>query len=325
MASTAVPRCGRGGSPDRTPGASARAPSQASSSASSARAARCRAGPAVRPWCRRARRSRAGRTWPSSAGPAGRCAAALPVDEGAGLLGGRGDRQDDVGAAGDLAGADLEADDERGVEGGERGGGVGQVGGVDAADDQATEAAGGGGGQDARGVAARRGRQRRHAPDRGDVDAGGGVGDRAAAGKQRRQRAGLDGTALAGAAGHPGETRAGACGQAHGGGEGAGDRGQPLADEDDGAARRSASVRSATSRRPGRSDGVEHLGLGAGRGRRPAGRPSLVSPRVAHGATETTSAPRLRTALRSRRKTIGDSSSGSRPARSTTGACSRSA
>ncbi|GAA3416766.1 hypothetical protein GCM10018952_46170 [Streptosporangium vulgare] len=51
----------------------------------------------------------------------------------------------------------------------------------------------------------------------------------------------------------------------------------------------------------------------------------LASPGPANGATEKTFRPFLRAALRRRRKTIGDSSSGSKPARSTAGAFSRSA
>ena len=51
---------------------------------------------------------------------------------------------------------------------------------------------------------------------------------------------------------------------------------------------------------------------------------SLVRPRVANGAIDITCRACFRTALRSRRKTIGASSSGSRPASSTTDAFSRS-
>ncbi len=53
--------------------------------------------------------------------------------------------------------------------------------------------------------------------------------------------------------------------------------------------------------------------------------PSLRSPPVANGAMATIAARFLRNALRSRRKTIGDSSSGSKPTRSTWAAFSRSA
>ncbi len=53
--------------------------------------------------------------------------------------------------------------------------------------------------------------------------------------------------------------------------------------------------------------------------------PILARPAPANGASEKTLRPRLRQALRSRRKTIGDSSSGSNPASSTAGAFSRSA
>ena len=48
------------------------------------------------------------------------------------------------------------------------------------------------------------------------------------------------------------------------------------------------------------------------------------TPLVSHGATANSLCPRLRAALRSRRKTIGDSSSGSKPTSSTAGAASSS-
>ena len=51
---------------------------------------------------------------------------------------------------------------------------------------------------------------------------------------------------------------------------------------------------------------------------------SLVDPREANGAMVITGSACWRTALRSRRKTMGDSSSGSNPASTTTGAVSRS-
>ncbi len=49
------------------------------------------------------------------------------------------------------------------------------------------------------------------------------------------------------------------------------------------------------------------------------------APGEASGAMLSTGRARVRTALRNRRKTIGDSSSGSKPASSTIGAVSRSA
>ena len=55
-------------------------------------------------------------------------------------------------------------------------------------------------------------------------------------------------------------------------------------------------------------------------------RPDIfTSARVANGATAYTGSPCLRAALRSRRNTMGDSSSGSKPTNTTTGADSRSA
>ncbi|SHU20335.1 Uncharacterised protein [Mycobacteroides abscessus subsp. abscessus] len=52
---------------------------------------------------------------------------------------------------------------------------------------------------------------------------------------------------------------------------------------------------------------------------------SLVDPRLTQGAMVSTLSPRLRTPLRSRRKTTGDSSSGSNPASKTAGADSNAA
>ncbi len=51
---------------------------------------------------------------------------------------------------------------------------------------------------------------------------------------------------------------------------------------------------------------------------------ALRTPLVSQGATANSRCPRLRAALRSRRKTIGDSSSGSKPTSSTAGAASSS-
>ena len=51
---------------------------------------------------------------------------------------------------------------------------------------------------------------------------------------------------------------------------------------------------------------------------------NFFSPLLANGATACTGSPRLRAALRNRRYTIGDSSSGSKPTSSTAGADSRS-
>ena len=95
-------------------------------------------------------------------------------------------------------------------------------------------------------------------------------GRRAAA----RQRAGLERAALTGAAGHPGQACAGRVGQRRGGGQRAGHRGEPLADEDDrvtgleclGCAGSAIVALAVGGQR------LEHLGLGAGRGRRAGGR-----------------------------------------------------
>ena len=86
---------------------------------------------------------------------------------------------------------------------------VAGVVGVDAADDQATELARDQRGDDRVGVAAGGLGQVVDAPVGGGVDPGGGVGDRAAAGQQVGQAAGLDRTAVAGAARDPGQPGAG--------------------------------------------------------------------------------------------------------------------
>ena len=71
-----------------------------------------------------------------------RPAAALPVHERSGLLGDGGDREHHVGAVGDRAGPQLQADDERRrLERAQRRGRIGQVGRVDAGDDQRAELA----------------------------------------------------------------------------------------------------------------------------------------------------------------------------------------
>ena len=73
---------------------------------------------------------RASRCWPATASKA---EPALPVDERAGLLDDGRDREHHVGAVGDRAVPQLEADDEgRGLDRGQCGVGVGQIGGVDA-------------------------------------------------------------------------------------------------------------------------------------------------------------------------------------------------
>ena len=63
---------------------------------------------------------------------------AFPVEESAGLLDGRCDREHDVGVLGDRAGPDFQADDERhGLQRRSRRLGIRQVVGVDGADDNA--------------------------------------------------------------------------------------------------------------------------------------------------------------------------------------------
>ena len=83
--------------------------------------------------------------------------AALPVDERARLLGDRRDGEHDVGAFGDGAVPQLQADDERrGLEGGQCRRRVGQVVEFDATDQQCAQRSVGRRGEDARRVAARR-------------------------------------------------------------------------------------------------------------------------------------------------------------------------
>ncbi len=121
-----------------------------------------------------------------------RTAATLPRHEAAGLLGGRRDRQDDVGVLGHRARADLEADDEADpLERFKRAGRVGQVGRVEAADDQRRQRAVAGRGDDRVDVAAGADRDA-GVPDPLDLDARGVVRDRTATGQQasagRRRR-----------------------------------------------------------------------------------------------------------------------------------------
>ena len=166
-------------------------------------------------------------------------------------------------------------------------------------------------GEDRRGVAARGRRTAWSTPQAvATSHAGRGVGDRPAAGQQVGQRTGLQRAALAGPPRHPGEPGAG--------------RRRPAARPRTArrgrrrAARRPGSRhrRRAPRQRPGRV--VARRARRAPRPRRPA-RPassvpdSLSSPRVANGAIGVHLQAALRTALRSRRNTIGDSSSGSKP------------
>ena len=140
---------------------------------------------------------------------------ALPVEEGAGLLGDRGDRQHHVGALGDLAGPLLQADQEadRCPSASRARAGSGRS----AASTPPTTSAASSPAAAAsmiwpvsRPKPVRQGRQ---APDRGDLVAGPRVGDRAAAGQQPGQRARLDRAALAGPARNPRQRGAGGGGQ----------------------------------------------------------------------------------------------------------------
>ena len=148
----------------------------------------------------------------------------------------------------------------------------------------------------------------RDPPGRLGVDPGGRVGHRPAAGQQVGQAAGLDRTAVARAARHPGEPRAGALGQ-------------PLSTavsvpDDRRPARRpgSPSRRRGTSARMIRSPAASAsaLGLGARARWRPGWRPCLRAPLLRYGARVQDRRPFLRNALRSRRKIAPASSSGSK-------------
>ena len=95
---------------------------------------------------------------------------ALPVHERAGLLRHRRHRQHHVGAVGDRAGPQLQADHERrGLERVERGLRVGQVGRVHPGDDQGVQVARQRRGEDLPAVPARLGGQRGHAPGPGHL------------------------------------------------------------------------------------------------------------------------------------------------------------
>ncbi|CAM3971197.1 hypothetical protein NORO109296_15630 [Nocardiopsis rhodophaea] len=160
--------------------------------------------------------------------------AALPVDESSGLLRHGRHRQHHVGAVGDRARPQLQADQEGHLGQGRAGEGrVGQVVQVDTGDDQRVDFTGRGRAQDGGGVAPLALGQRSGRPGTSGFGAGSGVGDGAAAGQQIGQRARLDGAALPGPPRDPGEPRAGAVGQPRRGRQGAGRLGEAFADEDD--------------------------------------------------------------------------------------------
>ena len=130
------------------------------------------------------------------------------------------------------------------------------------------------------------------------------------------QRAGLDRAALAGPARHPGEAGPGGLGEPDDGGQRAGDGGEPLADEDHHvvAGERVGGLLDARVARCAGRRGPRPRCPGAVGSSAPTASPGRGS---ASGATACTVSEPRRTALRSRRKTIGDSSSGSRPTSST--------
>ena len=242
---------------------------------------------------------------------------ALPVHEHAGLLGHRGDREDDVRGASHGAGAQLEADHEAG--GGEARPGAAAGSGRSTRSTPPTTSASmspvAAGCEDAVGVAAGAQRHLGRDPSGREVHARGGVVERTAARQQVGQAAGLQCAAVPGTAGHPGEPGAGCAARLSAADSAPGtSRAAPHEDHAAAVERRSRRRWRAPPGRPAR----HRARCG------PACRASCCRPRDVNGAIETTLVP-LRAALRSRRNTIGDSSSGSRPASSTTLARSRSA
>ena len=162
-----------------------------------------------------------------------RAAATFPVHERPGLLGHGGDREHHVGAVGDRAGPQLEADHEgRRLDRPQRRLRIGQVGRVHPGHHQGAELAVGRGGEHGRGVASQRAGQRALAPGPGHLGAGRGVGHPAADGQQAGQGARLDRAPLARAARHPGQPGARREREPGRGRERARHGGQPLADQD---------------------------------------------------------------------------------------------
>ena len=206
---------------------------------------------------------------------------------------------------GDRAFAQLEAHDERcGVDRGQCRIRVGQVGEFDAADQQCAEFTVARRGENAGGVAARARRAgRRHSSaaavcSRADASATG-----RPPGSRLGQRAGLQRAPLAGSSRYPRQPRTGGPSQSACRGECSGRGGQPLADQDDRAGRLQLRVV---------GQAVQRRGLAAGCRRDEPCRASWSARGWRTVRSAITCTPFLRTALRSRRKTIGDSSSGSK-------------
>ena len=212
--------------------------------------------------------------------------------------------------------AQLQADDEgRGFDCGARAVGIGEVVEVDAADEQRLQ-------RSVAAAAARIADVSRPAasgsvvgvPRGRHLGTRGGVGQWSSAGQKVGRRTGFQRATIACSTRHPSQPRAGRRGQARGRRVRTRRIRQPFADAGcrvPGAAVTARSASSAAASPPG----AVAITLP----------PILASPRVANGAIDVTFSPRLRNALRSRRKTIGDSSSGSNPASTTAGADSMSA
>ena len=134
--------------------------------------------------------------------------ATLPVDEHAGLLDDRRNRQHDVGDAGDVALANFEADDEVAAFSAARAAvGIGQVVDLDTADDQSLQGASRHGLEDRRRVATLLGDDRPDAPCCGEIGAGLGDVERTSTRQQRRQAAGLERASFTGATRDPRDAR----------------------------------------------------------------------------------------------------------------------
>ena len=246
---------------------------------------------------------------------------ALPVDEGAGLLRRRGHGQDHVGDLGHRRPAHLERDDE-GLGQGLLDRGQGEVARLDAADHEGPDRPAAGGLDDRGGVAAGAVGQPDRVPDLGHLGSRRRVAHRAPTGQERRR--GRRTRALRAPPAGGGPRRAGPrCGR----------RG-PRRPRGRRAPWPGARRRGRRPRRRGRPRRPDPPGCRRGpRGPRPPGRgrsaradpTACAAPGWRTAPPRSRSLPERRTALRSRRKTIGDSSSGSKPTRSTDEARSRSA
>ena len=210
---------------------------------------------------------------------------ALPVDERARLLGDGRDGEHDVGAFGDGAVAQLQADDERrGVDGGQRGRRVGQVVDLDAADEQRAAAS------PSAAAARMPAVSRPGAPGRSSTSqaaatsrAGGGIRDRPAAGQQVRRRTGFQRAAVTGPARDPAQPGARSPRPA----------GSPPNSAPGELASRSPTRMTVPARAVRRRSASSAAASPPGAVGDRAGRPSSSRPRVANGAIDVTAQPAL--------------------------------